>query len=99
MKFEKGHTKKGGRQPGSKNKVPSDIKTRIAALIDGRFDRIVTILDELDPKDEMTAYLKFLEYILPKQREQKVDITNRLDGLTDEQLNSLIDHILNNPNT
>lgn len=97
MKFEKGHQKKGGRQPGSKNKVSADIKTRIAALIDDQFETALANLSQLDPEKHIMAYLKFLEYVLPKHREQKIDLTNRLDNLTDEQLNEVIDNILKKP--
>lgn len=93
MPFEPGHLKKGGRKSGSQNKTTADIKTRIAALIDEQFDAIQYDLGDLEPKDRVTAYLKFLEYILPKQRESKIDLNSRLDGLTDEQLNKLIDNI------
>ena len=66
--------------------MTADIKTRIAALIDQQFGTISTDLEALDPKDRVTAYLKFLEYVLPKQREQKID----LSSLTDEQIDDLL---------
>lgn len=94
MPFEKGKPKTGGRKAGTANKATTDIKTRIAALVDEQFDSISNDIEELEPKDRVTAYLKFLEYVLPKQREQKVDFTARLDSMNEEQLNSLIDHIL-----
>ncbi|SFF22123.1 hypothetical protein [Spirosoma endophyticum] len=97
MPFEPGKPKTGGRQSGSTNKTTSDIKTRIAALINDQFETIQGDMEELEPKERVTAYLKFLEYVLPKQREQKIDLTSRLEGLSDEQLNELIDQILNKP--
>ena len=80
-----GH-KTGGRTTGTPNKVTSDLKNRIATLIDDRFDAISSDLELLEPKDRVTAYLKFLEYILPKQREQKIDLST----LTDEQIDDLL---------
>ena len=97
MKFEKGHKKAGGRQPGTPNKTTTDIKSRITALINEEFETIQSDLEELDPKERVSAYLKFLEYVLPKQRESKIDLGTRLDGLSDDQLNELIDQILNRP--
>ena len=91
-----GH-KTGGRTAGTPNKVTSDLKNRIATLMDEQFDTITTDLEQLEPKDRVTAYLKLLEYILPKQREQKIDVKSRLDSLSDEQLNDLIEQILTNP--
>lgn len=95
MKFEPGKEKTGGRKAGTPNKNTADIKTRIAALIDEQFEAIQYDLGDLEPRDRIAAYLKFLEYILPKQRENKIDLNSRLDGLTDEQLNKLIDNIIN----
>ena len=94
MVFEIGREKTGGRKPGSTNKASTDIKSRIAALIDNQFETIQADLAALEPKDRVNAFLKFLEYILPKQREQKLDVIARLDSLNDEQLDSLIDSVL-----
>ncbi|GAB3509300.1 hypothetical protein GCM10027341_46150 [Spirosoma knui] len=86
--------KTGGRTAGTPNKVTSDIKSKIAALVGEQFEAITADLEQLEPKDRVTVYLKFLEYVLPKQREQKIDVNTRLDSLNDEQLNALIDGIL-----
>ena len=82
--------KTGGRTAGTPNKVTSDLKSRIATLIDNQFDAITTDLEQLDPKDRVTAYLKFLEYVLPKQREQKIDLST----LTDEQIDDLLNRAM-----
>ena len=86
MKFEKGREKTGGRKPGSTNKTSTDIKSKIAALIDSQFDAIQADFEILEPKDRVTAYFKFMEYVLPKQREQKIDLST----LTDEQIDDLL---------
>ncbi|GAB2560742.1 hypothetical protein [Spirosoma areae] len=91
MQFEKGREKTGGRKPGSTNKSSSDIKAKISALIDNHFDAIKVDLEMLDPKERVTAYLKFLEYVLPKQREQKIDFTT----LTEEQIDKLLSKMMN----
>ena len=91
MAFEKGRDKTGGRQPGSTNRATTDIKSKIAALIDDQFDSIQADLETLEPKDRVTAYLKFLEYVLPKKREQRVDLST----LTDEQIDDLLNKALN----
>lgn len=90
MAFEKGRDKTGGRQPGSTNRATTDIKSKIAALIDDQFDSIQADLETLEPKDRVTAYLKFMEYVLPKQREQKIDLST----LTDEQIDDLLNKAL-----
>ena len=87
--------KTGGRKAGTPNKVTSDLKDRIVALIDERFDSIAYDMELLEPKDRVASYLKLLEYVLPKQREQKIDLptlTDKpimekdLDTMTDAQL-------------
>ena len=83
--------KTGGRTAGTPNKVTSDLRSRIATLIDEQFDTVAADLDELEPKDRVTAFLKFLEYVLPKQREQKID----LSALTDEQIDDLLNKAIN----
>ncbi|MCC5612557.1 hypothetical protein LC612_39160 [Nostoc sp. CHAB 5834] len=90
MVFEKGREKTGGRKPGSTNKVTTDLKSRISALIDQQFDAITADLNELEPKDRVAAYMKFMEYVLPKQREQKIDLST----LTDEQVDELLNKAL-----
>ncbi len=82
--------KTGGRTAGTLNKVTSDVKNRIAAFIDERFDTITADLEQLEPKDRVAAYLKFLEYVLPKQREQKIDLST----LNDEQIDDLLNKAL-----
>ena len=95
MKFERGHSKQGGRQPGTPNRATTDLKTRISALLDTQFNSVVEDLDALEPKDRIAAYLKLLEYVLPKRREQKIEfpaIGTYIDPstLTDAQLEALI---------
>ncbi|MCX6214652.1 hypothetical protein [Spirosoma sp.] len=99
MKFEKGHKKVGGRKTGTQNKATTDIKSKIAALIDMRFDAINSDLDDLEPKDRVTAYLKLLEFVIPKQREQKVDLSTLTDQQIDELLNKALAKIDNNETT
>lgn len=86
MKYEKGHEKQGGRKAGTPNKATATIKERIAALVDEQFENLNDDLELLEPKDRVTAYLKLLEYVLPKQREQKID----LNTLSDEQIDDLL---------
>ena len=87
MPFEKGRLKTGGRKAGSANRTSTDIKIRIANLIDEQFDNIAYDMSLLEPKDRVSAYMKLMEYVVPKQREQKIDLST----LTDEQIDDLLD--------
>jgi len=82
--------KTGGRTPGTPNKATTLLKERISTLVDTQFDTILKDLEALEPKDRVAAFLKFIEYILPKQREQKID----LSALTDEQIDDLLNKAL-----
>ena len=90
MAFEKGREKTGGRKPGCNNRTSTDIKSKIAALIDEQFNTIQADLETLELKERVGAYLKFMEYVLPKQREQKIDLST----LTDEQIDNLLNKAL-----
>ncbi|MDB5242616.1 MAG: hypothetical protein JWP57_3241 [Spirosoma sp.] len=94
MPFEKGKPKTGGRKSGSVNKTTSDLKSRIADLIDDHFETISEDLKALEPKDRIVAYQRFMEYVLPKQREQRID----LSSLTDQQIDDLLDKALDKLN-
>ena len=91
MPFEKCRENTGGRKAGTPNKATTDLKSKISALVDEQFETIQTDLESLDPKERVTAYLKFLEYVLPKQREQKIDLST----LTDEQIDDLLNRAMN----
>ena len=75
MKFEKGHTKVGGREKGTPNK---DVSVFKAALKTGLIERLEDFFSWLDSpdmseKDKINNYLKALEFVLPKQ--QKISST------------------------
>ncbi|OZI09332.1 hypothetical protein BWI93_04540 [Siphonobacter sp. BAB-5385] len=91
MPFEKGKPKTGGRKPGALNKTTADIKARIKTFIDQKFEDISAAIELMEPKDQVAAYLKFMEYILPKQRETKLDISS----LSEEELDELLGRAMN----
>lgn len=90
MGFEQGREKTGGRKEGTPNRDSADLKERIKALMDEQFETAKANLAMLDPKEQVTAYLKFLEYVLPKQREQKIDLSTLTDGQIDDLLNKAL---------
>lgn len=93
MPFEAGHTKMGGRQKGSENRTNKDLKSRITQLVENGFEAIESDLEALEAKDRINAYLKLLEYIMPKQRETKIDISNLSDEEVEELLNKALSKI------
>lgn len=93
MPFDKGHKKIGGRQKGSLNRTHKDLKSRIAQIVEKGFEDIETDLAALETKDRVNAYLKLLEYILPKQRETKIDVSQLSDDEVEELLNKALEKL------
>ena len=83
-----------GRPKGVPNKMTADLKSRIAQIVENGFEAIETDLEVLEAKDRVNAYLKFLEYLLPKQRETKIDVSS----LSDEEVEELLNKALNKVN-
>ena len=83
-----------GRPKGVPNKMTADLKSRIAQIVENGFNGIESDLEALEAKDRVNAYLKFLEYLLPKQRENKVDVSQ----LSDQEVEDLLNKSLNKMN-
>lgn len=82
-----------GRPKGVPNKVNQDLKTRIAQIVESGIETIETDLVSLAPKDRVNAYLKLLEYLLPKQRESKIDIGSLSDDEVETLLNKALERL------
>jgi hypothetical protein len=90
MPFDKGHEKIGGRQIGSLNRTNKDLKGRIAQIVENGLAAIENDLEALEAKDRVNALLKMLEYLLPKQRETKIDVSS----LSDDEVEALLNRAL-----
>ncbi len=66
--------KYGGRKSGTPNKATSELRERVSELLEGRFDAVAADLDQMEPKDRVAAYIKLMEFVLPKQRESKIEM-------------------------
>jgi hypothetical protein len=81
--------KTGGRTKGTPNRTTKELKELIHNIVAVQLDTIEDDLQELDPKDRLNILLRLVEYVLPKQREQKIDFSN----LSDAEIDELIDKI------
>jgi hypothetical protein len=61
--------------------------------VENGFEAIENDLEALEAKDRVGAYLKFLEYLLPKQRETKVDVSSLSDDEVEELLNKALNKV------
>lgn len=78
-----------GRPKGVPNKVTTSVRAFIGEVIDKNRRQLVRDLKALEPKDRLIILEKLLQYIIPKQQAQAIDIAN----LTDEQITSVINEI------
>ena len=77
-----GFDKSTARQAGSKssrkgrpNKATSDLRKVVADLLDGNAEKIAKDIESLDPKDRVSAWLKLLEFSLPKLNRTQAELT------------------------
>lgn len=73
MSFRKGRSgNPNGRPPGTKDRATKELRDRVKALLENQFDRIVADLESLEPRDRVNAWLKLLEYSLPKLQRSEI---------------------------
>jgi len=76
MPFKKGMSgNPSGRAKGSKNKELSGFKKELKLGLIERLDNFFDLLDSetLSEKDKIAAYLKALEFVMPKQQKLELD--------------------------
>lgn len=78
-----------GRPKGVPNKATANLKNTINGIVERQFETLETDLEQLDGRDKINFVLKLIEYVLPKQRESKIDF----NSLSDEEIDSLIERL------
>jgi hypothetical protein len=94
MGRNKGTPKTGGRKAGSPNKTTASVKEWLQFLIDNNRKQIEKDFLELDPKDRILLFEKFLQYTTPRM--QAVQSTIDINNLSEQQINMLANNILSN---
>ena len=93
-KFEKGHTKVGGRRAGQPNNTTKLIKEHLLAetcdyVNSGLFHTDLTTIP--DPVDRLNFFAKIINYLLPKQQavSTSIDVADAAQQSVLEQLKQL----------
>ena len=90
-KFEIGNP---GKPKGAKNKVNAELRELIQKLFDDNYQTIQDDLEALEPKDRLKFISDLLPYLLPKLQSTTHTKEIDLDGMTEEDLDRLIDRII-----
>jgi hypothetical protein len=58
--------KTGGRKAGTPNKITSELRESLKAILDGELVTLSATLDKLPDKDRLDVVLKLMPYCMPK---------------------------------
>lgn len=89
--------KTGGRKAGTPNKTTLEMRGFMQSFLGEKFEKLDEVFEQLEPKDKMSAIIKMLPYLLPKQMQMDLTATHQhqvrqdLSQLTDEELHKLIE--------
>ena len=78
-----------GRPKGVPNKVTASLRTFVAEILNKNKRQISKDLKALQPKDRLIILERLMQYVIPKQQWQQVD----LQQLSDDQLTMIVDEI------
>lgn len=79
MAFAKGQPKTGGRKRGTPNKATQDLKVFVSEALEASQVQVLKDLEVMEPVARVNAFLKLLEFVLPKQRHTSAEIGG-IDG-------------------
>ena len=89
MPFNKTTAAQAGKQSsrrGTPNKANADLRKVVSDLVEANLETILQDMGKLDPKDRISAWLRLLEFCIPKMNK----ITNELTGANGEPLETVI---------
>jgi len=90
--MEKGHTNNpNGRPKGSPNKLTSDMRGWLTAIIDKNRKQMEKDLKALEPKERLQMLEKLMQYVIPKQQAVSADID--ISKLSDDQIDTIVERM------
>ena len=89
--FTKGQGRIAGRQKGTPNKSSANLKSKIESIVNCSFETIEDDLQDMDARDRVGFILKLIPYLIPTQKEQKINFNE----MSDSEINALIDRLKN----
>jgi hypothetical protein len=101
MGFQKGISgNSAGRPTGSKNVAGAGLRNLISDFLQENFEQVTSDFAQLEPKDKIKIFIDLLQYSVPKLQSTNVtnDLEQQLEVLSDEQLESLMNRILEHNN-
>ena len=63
----------GGRRSGVPNKTTQQSKAIVQKVINNELDNLEVLLSKLSAKDRVTALIKLLPFVIPKQQEISIE--------------------------
>jgi hypothetical protein len=97
MAFKDGAANRKGRPKGAKNKVGQDLRQLVSDLLEQQFEKVQHDFNELRPSQRVRMFAELLPFAIPKMRE--VDTTIKLEQLSDQDLDKIINKIYGNEQT
>lgn len=88
----KGSIKTGGRKAGIPNKVTSDLREWVNALVNNNREQMISDLKKLTPDKRLMFLEKLMSYCVPKM--QQNNITMNIDKLSDEDLDLIVNELI-----
>lgn len=100
MPFKKGQSgNPAGKPRGIKNKASESLRFNLNRLLEEQFALVAKDFQKLEPRDRVNAWLKLLEFALPKQRQNAIiDVSQLSETEVDELLNRALSITDNSPN-